>query len=391
MRVLFVHEVGYLEKPIFEMHEFPEYLSKLGHEVAFLDMPEERTKPRSFGESHPGKTVPGSTLRLYSKPLVFKSTMGRLLTMVRYSKFLRAVLDDFQPEIIVCLAVPTSGWQTLVVAQKSGIPFVFRALDVSHKIRRTMFAPFVRIAVGFIYRNADWVSCNNPAMLNYCLTLGAGADSASVEFPPLKLSHFASAQIKSSELRAQFAIEENARVIVYMGSFFYFSGLDVVLRNLSEVKEKPHLLLIGGGEQEKELRKLVEKLKLTNHVTFCGFVSYEELPTMLRVADIAINPMRPSLVAHTALPNKVLQYMASGMPVVTTNLRGLASLFEQLPGLILVRDSSQVLESAISLANSPNLASSGERNRDEVSKKFDVEGNVLAFEKLLLDVVRVNG
>jgi glycosyltransferase involved in cell wall biosynthesis len=83
--------------------------------------------------------------------------------------------------------------------------------------------------------------------------------------------------------------------------------------------------------------------------------------------------------------------MASGMPVVTTNLRGLASLFEQLPGLILVRDSSQVLESAISLANSPNLAASGERNRDEVSKKFDVEGNVLAFEKLLLDVVRVNG
>ena len=209
--------------------------------------------------------------------------------------------------------------------------------------------------------------------------------------PPLKLSHFASVQTKSSELRAQFAIEENARVIVYMGSFFYFSGLDVVLRNLSEVKEKPHLLLIGGGEQEKELRKLVEKLKLTGHVTFCGFVSYEELPTMLRVADIAINPMRPSLVAHTALPNKVLQYMASGMPVVTTNLLGLASLFEQLPGLILVRDSSQVLESAISLANSPNLASSGERNRDEVSKKFDVEGNVLAFEKLLLDVVRVNG
>ena len=37
MRVLFVHEVSFLDKPIFEMHEFPEYLASRGHEVHFVD------------------------------------------------------------------------------------------------------------------------------------------------------------------------------------------------------------------------------------------------------------------------------------------------------------------------------------------------------------------
>ena len=387
MRILFVHEVGYLEKPIFEMHEFPEYLSKLGHVVAFLDMPDNATQTSYFGKSLAGRAVPGSSLRLYSKNLRVKSTLGRLLATLDFSRFFASVLDDFNPQVIVCLAVPTSGWQSLLIARKRGTPFVFRALDVSHKIRRTLFSPAVKFAEKFIYRNADWVSCNNPAMLQYCLSMGARPQLASVELPPLELSHFVRPKKNDKmSIRRNLGVDEKATVIVYMGTFFYFSGLDVVLQDLAEVSEKPHLVLIGGGEQGKALRRLVGELGLADHVTFAGFVSFSELPSFLGVADVAINPMLPSLVAHAALPNKVLQYMANGLPVVSTHLRGLASLFGDTPGLVLVQDSNQVLESAISLANSSDLESLGESNRELVSSRFDVDENVLAFETLVSKV-----
>ena len=108
-----------------------------------------------------------------------------------------------------------------------------------------------------------------------------------------------------------------------MGSFFYFSGLADVLQKLALMDERPVLVLIGGGEQDAELRTMTEKLHLEDCVKFTGFVGFAELPSYLSMADVAINPMVPSMVSNKALPNKVLQYMASGLPVVTTRLDGL--------------------------------------------------------------------
>jgi glycosyltransferase involved in cell wall biosynthesis len=48
----------------------------------------------------------------------------------------------------------------------------------------------------------------------------------------------------------------------------------------------------------------------------------------LKVADVAVNTLEPTLVANVAFPNKVLQYMAAGLPVVSTKLAGLYSVFE---------------------------------------------------------------
>ena len=42
MKILFVHEVSYRKKVIYEMHEFPELLSLRGHEVTFLEFDEGR-------------------------------------------------------------------------------------------------------------------------------------------------------------------------------------------------------------------------------------------------------------------------------------------------------------------------------------------------------------
>ena len=113
---------------------------------------------------------------------------------------------------------------------------------------------------------------------------------------------------------------------------------------LGKMVDKPQLLLIGGGEQEVELKQLVTRLKLEDYVTFTGFVGFDELPAYLSVADVAINPMLPSLVSDSALPNKVLQYMASSLPVVSTDLKGLSSLFPSAEGLSLVSSPEEVLE-----------------------------------------------
>jgi len=385
LRILFLHEVGYLEKPIFEMHEFPEHLAANGHEVAFADYPETPNNHNfsRLGDVIQGRVLNGASLRLYSQKAVFPGIAGRLFAVFLFPFFFHRVLNHFRPDIVVSFAVPTSGWQAAIICRVLRKPLLFRALDVSHKIRRSSFGPLIKLAERIVYSSASWVSCNNPAMLDYCTSLGAKADKSSVEYPPLDLSHFVERASKKV-IRSKLGIPMDSQVVVYMGSFFYFSGLADVLIDLARMSERPVLVLIGGGEQDADLRTMTEKLHLEDCVKFTGFVEFGELPLYLSMADVAINPMVPSSVSNTALPNKVLQYMASGLPVVTTKLDGLSSIFEHQAGVQAVSDSSQVLAAAVSMLENAEREMLGNANRVAVARKFDVKNAVQNLEQRLL-------
>lgn len=385
MRILFLHEVGYLEKPIFEMHEFPEHLAAMGHDVGFVDYPEEggaRTITR-FGWALPGRVLTDVSLKLYSQKTLLPAIAGRLLAVITFPFFFLRVLSDFKPDVVVCYSVPTSGWQAAIICKLQKRPLLFRALDVSHKIRRSLFAPLIKLAEKVVYSSASWVSCNNPAMLEYCYSHGARPARSSVDFPPLDLSHFLNYQ-SGNDIRALLGIPPRARVVLYMGSFFYFSGLDEVLRQLGSANDKVSLVLIGGGEQDAQLRAMAKELQLEEFVTFTGFVDFGQLPAYLAIADVAINPMVPSLVSNKAFPNKILQYMASGLPVVTTKLEGLLSVFPNQEGVRYVNDSSEVMPAVLAMLENAGLQKIGEANRVAVGEIFNINLAVQVFAQRLI-------
>jgi glycosyltransferase involved in cell wall biosynthesis len=388
LKILFLHEVNYLTKPIFEMHEFPEYLAALGHEVGFVQFPEGLSKSElantPFKQEIAGRVLTDARLTLYTPKTLSGGLSGRLLTVLTFRKQFRNILQDFKPDVIISFAVPTSGWQALSVAKKSGVPFVFRSLDVSHKIRRSIFSPLVAMAERFIYRNADWVSANNPAMLKYCIGMGALQDRSSVELPPLDLSHFDTGLLESDALRERYKIPMDARVTLYMGSFFYFSGLPELIRAFRDTrKDDEYLVLVGGGEQEKQLRKQVAALNMEDFVKFTGFVSFEELPGHLRMANVAVNPMHVSTVSNAAFPNKVIQYMAAGLPVVSTRLDGLVQTFGHDSQLQYVEKSSEVYPAVQALFRSKSLAVIGRANHAAVQERFSSATAVRAMEARL--------
>jgi glycosyltransferase involved in cell wall biosynthesis len=184
---------------------------------------------------------------------------------------------------------------------------------------------------------------------------------------------------------------ESDKVLVYMGSFFYFSGLMDALDEFSNISPgEPGLkfLLIGGGEQDSELRQKVERLGLSEKVVFTGFVNYADLPKYLKVADIAVNTLEPTLVANVAFPNKVLQYMASGLAVVSTKLDGLEQTFGNRAGITWASDSKTVIQAATRLAQQPDaeLRNAVKLQLDAVSQIFGVQAAVDNFEEALVSL-----
>jgi len=395
LNLLFVHEVSYEKKPIFEMHEFPEHLAAKGHKVTFLQFDEGfrfwKGKRQPAEKKVSGRVLPETSIRLITPHQFGIPGLDRLWATVSVWPVLDRLLNTQKFDAIVLYAVPTYGHQVMQLAKKYGVPVIFRALDVSHLIRKSVFSPLIKSAERYVYQNADVLSANNPAMAEYCSKLGGRTERTFVNLPPLDISHFAKV-IPDSELQISLGLKPTDSVITYLGTFFHFSGLDVVIREFAGLKAKNQrakLLLVGGGEQDKYLRDLVNELKLGDRVIFTGFVPYAKLSGYLGLTTVAINPMLPGVVSHTAFPHKVIQYMASGLPVVSTKLDGLYKTFGDNSGLTWSTGPEGLIEKALALADDgTKLGENSRLQLQTVSNKFAVDSAVDAFEATIRTVTK---
>lgn len=84
-----------------------------------------------------------------------------------------------------------------------------------------------------------------------------------------------------------------------------------------------HLTLAGTGPELPDLQQLARRLGIEGHVEFAGRLERDEMAERLRLCAVALNPSR---IDNT--PNSVLEALASGVPVVTTNVGGVPYLVE---------------------------------------------------------------
>ena len=392
MKILFIHEVSYLKKPIYEIHEFPEYLSVKGHDISFFEFDEGRRFLKSStivsaGKVH-GRVLPKASLKLFRPFQLGIPVLDRIFVVFSSIFKLSALIRRHNFDLIVLYAVPTFGAQAIYLAKRARIPLVFRALDVTHKIRKSFFSPLIKQVERYVYRRADLLSANNPAMEKYCISLSGRKMESLVHFPPLDLQHFKQPE-RDLSLRESLGIDTNDKLIVYMGSFFYFSGLVDALKEFAlsaPQEENLKFLLLGGGEQDKELRGLCKTLGLSESVIFTGMVPYKDLPRYLALADIAVNTLEPTLVANAAFPNKVLQYIATGLPVVSTKLDGLIAIFGNSNQIVWASSPAEVVKVAIQklLGGSQELDAGHITSAKDLLTDFLPERATRKFEESLL-------
>ena len=398
MKILFVHEVSYRKKVIFEMHEFPELLASRGHEVTFFDF-DEGAKFWDGGLTPRKQVIAGrvhsQTSLKVVRPLQFGIPgIDRLLATVTSWAGLWRTLARGKFDVMVLLAVPTYGVQAIALAKVFGVPVAFRALDVSHKIRNSALGFAIKAVEKFVYKRADLILGNNPAMTAYCADLGSrelGRLTSETLLAPLDLSHFQAGSV-DPVLAASLGILPDDKVVTYMGSFFYFSGLGQVIDAFSGLvgsgqANGTKLFLIGGGEQDPELRAQVTRLRLTGSVIFTGFINYADLPGYLGLTTVAINPLQKSLVTDTALPHKVLQYLAMGLPVVSSELSGLQAVFGQDSGIVWGANPAEILEKALELAQDPaGLAAASEAAKKAMAVRFAPNSAIDQLEATLTNL-----
>lgn len=111
---------------------------------------------------------------------------------------------------------------------------------------------------------------------------------------------------------------ERCRVL-FVGRLTYQKGLDVLMDALSNIAPgvRPHVTLAGEGDARAHLARKVRGFGLEDDVRFSGWHDRHEIPDLYKDADLFVLPSR-----HEGMSNALLEAMASGLPVIATDIAG---------------------------------------------------------------------
>jgi len=115
-------------------------------------------------------------------------------------------------------------------------------------------------------------------------------------------------------------VVKKSKMILFSGVMYNHRGIDVLLNAAPTVIKKiPEVkfVLLGDGPELDNLKKITENLKIEQNVDFKGWIERDEVMNYLADASIAIGPLRSTTVTKNALPIKVLEYMASSLPILS--------------------------------------------------------------------------
>lgn len=337
MNILFIHEIDWLKKVVFEIHTLSELLSLFGHRVYVIDYESmwQRESPLDFGSlrtrvvDNVSRAYPNATVSLRRPGFIKIPVLSRFSAIFTQYREIRRTLKEKKIDVIVLYSVPTSGWQAVGLAKKFNVPVVFRSIDVLNQmVTSPLLRPLTRLLERRVYSRADYILSLTPKMSQYVINLGADPAKVELLLIPVDTEMFRPAPAPG-ELYEKWGLGKDDKIILFIGTLFDFSGLDVLMQRFSEVlKEVPaaKLLIVGDGPQRSRLENIVSEAGLQRQVVITGFQPYNTMPQYINMATLCINTFLTNDTTRDIFPSKIVQYLACGKAVVATRLPGMAAV-----------------------------------------------------------------
>lgn len=186
--------------------------------------------------------------------------------------------------------------------------------------------------------------------------------------------------VKNS-IRSKYNIQNEEKIILFIGRLHAIKGINDIIHALPIIKEKiPHvrLVLIGPDQGEKtSLEQLIHTYGLEKEVILTGQVKPEDMQEYLHASDIFV---LPSL--SEGFPNVILEAMAAGLPVVSTNVSGIPEVIMDGQNGFLVnpRSPEEIAEKSVKLLTDDLLYRKISQNNIEKVKNYSLENVIQKIE-----------
>ncbi|HYF37362.1 MAG TPA: glycosyltransferase, partial [Prosthecobacter sp.] len=222
------------------------------------------------------------------------------------------------------------------------VPMV--AVAQGSDVHRYLEMPLRRRAILRLVQRAQVVT-RSEDLRQRLLRAGAGAEQVSTVYNGVHPEVFHPGD--KQDARKALDLPMEGRLAVFVGNFLPVKGLDLLIQGSAQVKgklkEQFHLILIGSGPLEAELLALAESSGLgRDRVILAGRKAPEEVAHFMRAADVVC------LSSHNeGVPNVVLEALASGRPVVASNVGGVPELLSERTGILVPPEDPEALAAGL--------------------------------------------
>ncbi|OGF74598.1 hypothetical protein A3J56_02260 [Candidatus Giovannonibacteria bacterium RIFCSPHIGHO2_02_FULL_46_20] len=171
-----------------------------------------------------------------------------------------------------------------------------------------------------------------------------------------------------AKLRKELGISDDQFIVLYAGQLFSWKGIQTLIASAKKLPKENAVFIIGGSGTD--IQKL--KSEASNNVVFVGHVLPQQVPKWLCVADILVlpNSARFDISKYYTSPLKLFEYMASGVPIVASDLPSLREILNERNAFFFEPDNAVSLaDTLIAVRNNYVEAEKrAKRARDEVRR-----------------------
>lgn len=276
------------------------------------------------------KYLPYPALPAVSRPLNGFSASRSILSSVR----------GYRPDLILNYIVYPDGDAALRVARALRVPLVVTAIGSDLNV---IPDPLCGWLTRRVLRNADHTITVSGDLLKTARRLGAPFERSSAILNGCDTAIFRPADRQTA--RSFLGIPANAEAVVYVGRLDMAKGLNELVTAIAKLRaSRPnlHAWIVGDGPARQPLSDAIAAHGASGQITLMPSCSTDKVAAWMAAADLITLPSY-----REGCPNVVVESLASGRPVVATDVGGIPELMDNRSGRLIPARDAEALAIAL--------------------------------------------
>jgi PEP-CTERM/exosortase A-associated glycosyltransferase len=245
---------------------------------------------------------------------------------------LAEIIPQIKPDVLHAHSPSLNAIAALRAGKRFGIPVVYEvrafwedaAVDHGTSTENGLRYRLTRALETYALKQADAVTTICEGLRKDIVARGVAADKVTVIPNAVDIEKFSMGGTADLDLKEKLGLA-GARLLGFIGSFYAYEGLDVLLRAVPAlIARMPDLrvLLVGGGPQDAQLRQLAKDLNIADKVVFTGRVPHDQVNKYYDLLDVLVYPRLSMRLTDLVTPLKPLEAMAQGRILAASDVGG---------------------------------------------------------------------
>jgi glycosyltransferase involved in cell wall biosynthesis len=249
--------------------------------------------------------------------------------------------EQLQPSVLHAASNYANAMIALALGERYGLPVVYEVRGFWEDTWLSRYPDSEKRARSEFYRRnrdletrcmlaADLVVTLGEAMRDEIVARGIPAENVLI-VPNAVSEEFLQPLPKADALRKELGIAPDEHVVGLVSSLVPHEGIGTLLRATGALKDRGLLmraLIVGDGPERAALQRQAADLGLGNAAIFTGRVPAAKVREFHALLDVFVVPRTPDRVCQLVTPLKPVEAMASGLCVVTSEVKALAEIIK---------------------------------------------------------------